>query len=263
MGVLEGKVGFVTGAASGMGRAAAYAMAREGAKIAVADIDVSGGEKTAQTIQDQGGEAIFVRTDVTSAADVAALVERAVGAFGRLDYAFNNAGIITDDGPAAELSQERWDQVIAVNLTGVWLGTKYAIPAMLANGGGVIVNNASTVGLSGQTGTPAYVASKHGVIGLTRSTALEYGRQGIRVNAVCPGMTKTEMHERGMEELGDRAAAEEARYINDTPLRRLGLPEDVANAVVWLCSDAAAQITGHSLVIDGGDLAAWRTNYWW
>src|SRR5215470_7204824 len=175
-GGLADKVAIVTGGASGIGRAAALALARAGAQIVVADIDVDGGEATAQAIVAAGGAAISVRTEVSAAAQVAALVERAVATYGRLDCAFNNAGINDERAPAADLDEALWDRTIAINLKGIWLCMKYEIPAMLAGGGGAIVNTASVVGLTGRRDTPAYVASKHGIIGLTKATALDYGK---------------------------------------------------------------------------------------
>jgi NAD(P)-dependent dehydrogenase (short-subunit alcohol dehydrogenase family) len=263
-GQLAGKVGIVTGGGSGIGRATALAMAREGAKLTIADVNDLGGRETVKAIQELGGEALFIHADMASASDVVAMVERTVSAYGKLDCAFNNAGIFADGGTRiADLDDAIWNQVIAVNLTGVYLCIKHEIPAMLANGGGVIVNTASTVGLAAQSDSPAYVASKHGVVGLTRSTALEYGRQGIRANAVCPGMTHTEMWEQGQRALDPaEAAARQAKVDGDSPMRRMGRPEEMGDAVVWLCSDAASYVNGHALVVDGGDLAAWRTNYW-
>lgn len=247
---LTNKVAIVTGAASGIGRAAALALAREGARVVLADVDMDGGTATAQAIAAAGGTATFVRVDVSAAADVAAMVNCAVAAYGRLDCAFNNAGINDENGPAADLDEALWDRTIAINLKGIWLCMKYEIPAMLAIGGGAIVNTSSVVGLTGRRDTPAYVASKHGIIGLTKATALDYGKQGIRVNAVCPGTIRTAMYVR---RLGDDAALD-ARLAANTPIGRLGTAEDVAEAVVWLCSDASSFVTGQSLVIDGGDI---------
>lgn len=248
---LAGKVAIVTGGASGIGRAAALALARQGARLVVADVDVDGGQATAQAIVAAGGAATFVRTDVSAATEVQAMVDRAVATYGRLDCAFNNAAINDEHAPAADLDEALWDRTIAINLKGIWLCLKYEIPAMLASGGGAIVNTASVVGLTGRRETPAYVASKHGIIGLTKATALDYGKRGIRVNAVCPGTIRTAMYVR---RLGDDPAID-ARLATETPLGRLGLPEDVAEAVVWLCSEASSFVTGHSLVIDGGDIA--------
>jgi NAD(P)-dependent dehydrogenase (short-subunit alcohol dehydrogenase family) len=250
-GRLAGKVAIVTGGASGIGRGAALTFAREGARVIVADLDDGGGAATARMIVDSGGAAAFIHTDVSAAADVGAMVERAVATYGRLDCAFNNAGVNQEHAAAADLDEALWDRTIAINLKGVWLCMKYEIPAMLAGGGGAIVNTASVVGLTGRRDTPAYVASKHGIIGLTKATALDYGKRGIRVNAVCPGTIRTAMY---VQRLGDDPAVD-ARLAAGTPIGRIGTPEDVAEAVVWLCSDAAAFVTGHCLVVDGGDTA--------
>jgi NAD(P)-dependent dehydrogenase (short-subunit alcohol dehydrogenase family) len=247
---LAGRVALVTGGASGIGRAAALAFAREGAQVLVADVDMAGGQATARLIGEGGGAATFIRADVAIGAEVAAMVECAVATYGKLDCAFNNAGINQEDAPVAECTEELWDRTIAVNLKGIWLCMKHELPALLSNGGGAIVNTASVVGLVGRRDTPAYVASKHGVIGLTKATALDYGKRGIRVNAVCPGTIRTPMYERRV----GTDPATDARIAAETPIGRLGTAEDVAEAVVWLCSDAAAFVTGHSLVVDGGDI---------
>jgi NAD(P)-dependent dehydrogenase (short-subunit alcohol dehydrogenase family) len=248
---LDGKIALVTGGGSGIGRAAALAFARAGARVVVADVDAGGGEATAELVRTAGGASTFVRVDVSAAAEVAAMVEHATATYGQLDCAFNNAGINDEQAPAADLDEALWDRTIAINLKGIWLCMKYEIPAMLAGGGGAIVNTASVVGLTGRRDTPAYVASKHGIIGLTKATALDYGKRGIRVNAVCPGTIRTAMYVR---RLGDDPALD-ARLAAGTPVGRIGTPEDVAEAVVWLCSDAATFVTGHSLVVDGGDTA--------
>lgn len=250
-GQLAGRVALVTGGGSGMGRAAALAFARKGAHLVVADISASAADETVGLIQASGARAISVPTDVSSASAVEALVHAAVTTFGRLDYAFNNAGINEERGPLAETAEAQWDRILSVNLKGVWLGMKYEIPEMRRAGGGAIVNNASIVGLTGSRGHAAYVASKHGVIGLTKSAALEYGSHGIRVNAVCPGAIHTPMYVR----IEGTDPANDARIAASIPLGRLGQSEDVAEAVVWLCSDAASFITGHSLVVDGGEIA--------
>jgi NAD(P)-dependent dehydrogenase (short-subunit alcohol dehydrogenase family) len=250
-GHVEGKVALVTGGASGIGRAMALTFAREGAKLVVADMNTEGGQQTVHMITEQGGEASFVQTDVTQPAAVAALIAKTVETYGRLDCAHNNAGI-SGGGRAltAEYSEERWHQVLAVNLTGVWLCMKYEIPQMLHQGGGVIVNTASVAGLIGGRGLAAYVASKHGVVGLTKTAALEYAPQGIRVNCVCPGVIHTPMTERGLSDPERRA-----RIIASEPMGRVGTPEEVAEAVVWLCSDAASFVTGHTMTVDGGFVA--------
>ncbi len=250
-GTFAGKVALVTGGGSGMGRAAAVAFAREGARVAVADVDAAGGEETVQMIAAAGGEAFFARADVSNIADVEALVARALERYGGLDCAFNNAGINEEHGPVADLAEDLWDRILAVNLKGIFLCMKLEIPAMLRGGGGAIVNNASIVGLSGSRNHPAYVASKHGVVGLTRATARDYAARGIRVNAVCPGAIRTPMYVR-ME--GDDPTRD-AEIAASLPIGRLGQSEDVAAAVLWLCSDAASFVTGHALVVDGGEMA--------
>ena len=248
---LEGKTALVTGGGSGIGRASAQAFAREGAKVAVADIAVAGGEETVRMIEEAGGEAIFVKTDVSKGAEVEALVSRAVDTWGRLDCAHNNAGIAEPRVATADLSEELWDRIIDVNLKGVWLCMKYEIIQMLKQGGGAIVNTSSVVGLSGVRLQPAYVASKHGEIGLTRTAALEYAKAGIRVNAVCPGAILTPALK---WYIGNNPEFEQ-QLIAQHPIGRLGTPEEIAEAVVWLCSDAASFVTGHTLVADGGVLA--------
>lgn len=252
MGALEDRVALVTGGSSGIGRACARAFAAEGATIIVGDVSVEDGEETARLIERAGGRATFIRVDVTKASDVAALVRRAVETYGRLDCAHNNAGISGTVAPTAECTEENWDRTIAINLKGVWLCMKYEIRQMLEQGGGgVIVNTAAGAGLTGLAGLPSYVASKHGVIGLTRSAALEYARAGIRVNAVCPGTTATPMVER----LGTSNAEAMAEILSTVPVGRMAAPEEIAAAVVWLCSEAASFVTGHAMVVDGGALA--------
>jgi len=250
-GCLNGKVALVTGGGSGIGRASAFTFAREGAKVVVADMDVEGGKSTASMIKDVEGEAVFVQADVSQAADVKAMVKKVIETYGRLDCAFNNAGIAGPIGVAtAEYSEEVWNQVIGINLTGVWLCMKYEIKQMLQQNGGAIVNAASVLGLVGGN-SPAYVASKHGVVGLTKSAALSYSQEGIRVNAVCPGFIATPMLDPVMEDDPQVKADLIARH----PIGRMGQPEEVAETVVWLCSDAASFITGHAMAVDGGYVA--------
>jgi len=248
---MAGKVALVTGGGSGIGRAAALAFARAGAAVAVADIDAAGGQATAEQIAAAGGAAHFIQADVSRAADVQAMVAETVAHFGRLDYAHNNAGIEGRVVPLLEGDEAEFDRIIAVNLKGVWLCLKHELPQMIAQGGGAIVNTASVAGLVGSAGMAAYGASKHGVVGLSKTAAVEYARAGIRVNAVCPGFIHTPMVDRFT---GNQPAANE-RLARNAPLKRLGTPEEVAEAVVWLCSDAAAFITGHALAIDGGLIA--------
>jgi NAD(P)-dependent dehydrogenase (short-subunit alcohol dehydrogenase family) len=250
-GRVDGKVALVTGGASGIGRATALAFAREGAKLVIADMNDEGGHQTVHMITEQGGEAIFIQVDVTSASAVEALISKTVETYGRLDCAHNNAGIGSGvRARTAEYPEERWHQVIAVNLTGVWLCMKYEIVQMLHQGGGAMVNTASIAGLVGGAGGTAYTASKHGVVGLTKTAALEYATQGIRVNCVCPGYIQTPMTAQGMSDPEQRA-----RIIAREPLGRVGQPEEIAETVVWLCSDAASFVTGHTMTIDGGYVA--------
>jgi NAD(P)-dependent dehydrogenase (short-subunit alcohol dehydrogenase family) len=250
-GQLDGKVALVTGGASGIGRATALTFAREGAKLIIADRHEDGGHQTVHMITEQGGAAIFVQTDVTQVTAVEALISKAVETYGRLDCAHNNAGI-SGGGRAltAEYPEDTWHQVIAVNLTGVWLCMKYEIVQMLQQGGGAIVNTASVAGLVGLPYASAYVASKHGVVGLTKTAALEYAQQGIRVNCVCPSYIATPMTAPGMQD-----PERMARMIASEPIGRMGQPEEIAEAVVWLCSDAASFVTGHTMTVDGGYVA--------
>ena len=250
MSVLEGKAALVTGGGSGLGRASAIALARAGATVTVADVDEQGGKETAALVfEETGGDADFVRADVTQADEVAAMVDKAVARWGRLDCALNNAGTTGASAPTADYTLDDWNRAIALNLTGVFLCLKYELPAMLERGG-AIVNMASGAGLVGFPGLPAYVASKHGVVGLTRAAALEYASQGVRVNAICPGSTRTPMLEGFMG--GDEQV--ERMMTRAVPLGRLGRPEEIADAVVWLCSDAASFVVGHALAVDGGSV---------
>jgi NAD(P)-dependent dehydrogenase (short-subunit alcohol dehydrogenase family) len=248
--VLEGKAALVTGGGSGLGRASAIALARAGATVTVADVDEQGGKETAALVSEEaGGDADFVRADVTQADEVEAMVDKAVARWGRLDCALNNAGTTGVSAPTADYTLDDWNRAIALNLTGVFLCLKYELPAMLERGG-AIVNMASGAGLVGFPGLPAYVASKHGVVGLTRAAALEYASQGVRVNAICPGSTRTPMLEGFMG--GNEQV--ERMMTRAVPLGRLGRPEEIAEAVVWLCSDAASFVVGHSLAVDGGSV---------
>ncbi|MCB8951371.1 MAG: SDR family oxidoreductase [Ardenticatenales bacterium] len=245
---LTNKVTLITGAGAGIGRAAALAFAQAGARLALVDIDEGAGQETARLAQEMGSEAIFVRADVRQAAEVAHMVQATVAHFGRLDCAFNNAGIEGPPTRTADTPEADFDQIIAVNLKGVWLCMKYEIQQMLAQGGGVIVNTASVAGLVGAHSMPAYAASKHGVIGLTKTAAVEYARKNIRVNAVCPAVIRTAMVERALDVMPQLAEG----MIAANPSRRLGEPVEVAAAVLWLCSDAASFVTGAALTIDGG-----------
>jgi NAD(P)-dependent dehydrogenase (short-subunit alcohol dehydrogenase family) len=249
----EGKVALITGGGSGIGRATALAFAREGAKLVIADQNEQGGGQTVRMISDGGGEATFVEVDVTEGSAVQSLISSTIDRYGRLDCAHNNAGISglgiagTEGKPVADFPEERWERVIAVNLTGVWLCMKYEIAQMVRQGGGAIVNTSSILGLVGYAGGCAYVASKHGVAGLTKTAALEYAEQGVRVNCVCPGFIDTPMIAPILSN-----PERKAEILASEPVNRFGKPEEVAAAVVWLCSDAASFVTGHTMTVDGG-----------
>jgi len=251
-GKLQDKVAVITGAASGIGRATALLFAREGARVVVADWDESGGSRIAEEIAEAGGEAVSVRTDVSQAEDVRSLINAAVEGYGRLDVLFNNAGVEGELAPTADCSLENWDSVIGINLKGVFLGMKYAIPHMVSNGGGTIINNASVAGVVGFAGLPAYCASKGGVIQLTKAAALEYAKAGIRVNAICPGVIATPMVERV---LGD---SEEMKKTFEAlePVGRFGTPEEVARLALFLATEDSSFCTGAPFIVDGGFVAA-------
>jgi NAD(P)-dependent dehydrogenase (short-subunit alcohol dehydrogenase family) len=243
------KVALVTGGGSGIGRAAALAFAGEGASVVVVDVDAEQGHATVKAIEQAGGQAMFIRADVSQRADVEAMVLKAVEVYGKLDCAFNNAGIEGAVGlPVVDYPEDTWDRVIDINLKGVWLCMKYELAQMLKQGGGAIVNTASIAGLVGGTFGSAYYASKHGVVGLTKAAAIEYGNSAIRVNAVCPGVIRTEMADRLMKDNESIETAITALH----PLGRLGTPQEVAETVVWLSSDQASFITGQALAVDGG-----------
>ncbi|MBA4088966.1 MAG: short chain dehydrogenase [Sphingobium sp.] len=245
---LQGKVALVTGAGGGIGRAAALAFARSGASVLVSDVNDEGGRATVALIEAQGGKAAFQHCDVSDSAQVKAMVAAAVHHFRRLDCAFNNAGITNI--AADEYDEAVWGRAIGINLTGVMLCMREEAEVMLTQGGGAIVNTASINGLVGNPSQPAYVASKHGVVGLTRHGALRWAKAGIRVNAVCPGVIVTPM-------TAPLVAKEDMRQLLDsmTPMGRMGQAEEVAEAVVWLCSGAASFVTGHPMVVDGGATA--------
>jgi NAD(P)-dependent dehydrogenase (short-subunit alcohol dehydrogenase family) len=247
-GNLDGKVAFVTGAASGIGRATALAFAREGANVVVADIDQQRNQDTARVIEDLGGQALAVNCDVTSGADVQTALSTTVERFGRLDYAFNNAGAEQQPKPTAEITEEEWDRIITINLRSVFLCLKYEIPLMLQHGGGAIVNTSSGAGIKVFGRGAAYAAAKHGVVGLTKDAALDYAASNIRINAICPGIIDTEM----MDRFTRGTPQERNRVIAQEPIGRMGRPDEIAATVVWLCSDAASFVIGHAMVADGG-----------
>jgi NAD(P)-dependent dehydrogenase (short-subunit alcohol dehydrogenase family) len=243
-----GKVALVTGASSGIGRATALAFARAGAKVCVVDVTEKGGQETVKMIEAADGKAFFVKCDVSKPKEVEAMVKAVVKKYGRLDCAFNNAGIEGISANTAECSEENWDRTIAINLKGAWLCMKHELPHMLKQGSGAIVNCASIAGLVGFTGLPAYTASKHGLVGLTKTAALECAKTGVRINAVCPGVIKTPMIDRFTH--GDKAA--EAGLAAAEPVGHVGKPEEIADAVLWLCSERASFVTGQAIAVDGG-----------
>jgi NAD(P)-dependent dehydrogenase (short-subunit alcohol dehydrogenase family) len=247
----EGKVALVTGGAAGIGRTTALAFATEGAKVVIADINVEGGEDTVRMIRDGGGEAIFVRTDVRISEEVKAMADKTIEAFGRLDIAFNNAGINEDAVTMSRCPEDSWERMIDTNLTGVFLCMKYELPKMRKSGVGSIVNTASVMGLVGDGSHPGYSGSKHGVVGLTRTAAIVYARAGVRINVVCPGPTYTGMIHR----LIDGQPELEKLLLANIPMNRMAQPEEIAKAVLFLCSDDASYITGHALAVDGGWVA--------
>jgi NAD(P)-dependent dehydrogenase (short-subunit alcohol dehydrogenase family) len=239
------KAAIITGGSSGIGRAAAVALAKQGVKIAIAARRAKEGEETVRLVKEAGSEGIFVKTDVANENDVRSLVEKTVKQYNRLDYAFNNAGIEEKTTPLVDQTSEVFDQIMNVNVKGIWLSMKYEIPEMIRTGGGAIVNTSSGAGVIGYPQQPIYIASKHAVLGLTKSAALEYAKSGIRINAIAPGVTETEMVERV-----DKQLIEHLKSI--TPIGRIGDPQEIANAVVWLLSDKASFVLGHTLLVDGG-----------
>ena len=250
-GVFSGKVALVTGASSGIGKATARLFANAGAKVVLSDIQSELGEQQAAEIRGMGGSAVFVRCDVSKASDVETLIMKSIDHFGKIDCAFNNAGIEGIPALTADCSEENWDKTIATNLKGVWLCMKYEIREMLKRGGGAIVNTSSVAGLVGFATIPAYTASKHGIIGLTQSAALEYAKNSIRVNVVCPGVIATAMIDRFTH--GDEKSA--GQLAAGEPVGRMGKPEEVGKAVLWLCSGDASFVTGTTLAVDGGWVA--------
>lgn len=254
-GRLEGKIALVTGASSGLGKATALAFAREGAAVVVAARREAETEATACAIRDGGGRAIAVPTDVSSPAQVEAMVDTAISTYGRLDVAFNNAGVFDTEGLVHEANEDLWDALIDINLKGTWLCMKSELPHMLEQGGGSIINMSSTAGLSGWSDNPIYSASKHGVIGLTKSAALQYAPSGIRINVVCPAFTQIEAMDAILEV--DPNAGEDMK--STIPLGRIGRMEETAEAVLWLASDASSFCVGHALALDGGQtIGLWR-----
>ena len=250
-GSFTGKVAFVTGAGSGIGRATALAFTRAGASVVVADIAEQGNQETARLIEQQGCCALAVRCNVTQTDDVKSALDKTIEAFGRLDFAFNNAGIEQPVMAAGDLTEQDWDRIVVVNLRGVFLCMKHEILLMLKQGGGAIVNTSSGAGVKGFKGQAAYAAAKHGVIGLTKSAALDYAQSNVRINAVCPGIIATPM----MQRFTGGTREGEQRVVAQEPVGRMGTPEEIAAAVIWLCSDAAAFVIGHAMVIDGGQTA--------
>ena len=242
----KNKVALVTGASFGIGRATAILFAHKGAKVVL--VDWQENSETLEAITAFGGEATFIKCDVSQLSEVQKMIQKTISVYGRLDFAFNNAGIEGTSATITECTEENWDKTIGINLKGIWGCMKYEIPEMLKNGNGAIVNCASIAGLVGYVGLPAYVASKHGVIGLTKTAALENAKLGIRVNSVCPGAIKTPMIDR----LTNNKKEVEAQYAAQEPIGRLGNPNEVANAVIWLCSEAASFVTGHAMAVDGG-----------
>jgi NAD(P)-dependent dehydrogenase (short-subunit alcohol dehydrogenase family) len=248
-GTMTGKVVLVTGGSSGIGRATCVRFAQEGAVVVLAARRVAEGEQTAQLVRQAGGEALFVRTDVAQPADVQALVTTCLERYGRLDYACNNAGIEGTIVPLVEASEAQWDTIMGINLKGTWLCMKAEVPPMREQGGGAIVNVASVAGMIGFPGLGPYVATKHGMIGLSKTAAMEHAQDHIRVNVVCPGLIDTAMADRFT---GGPQTDVEQFIMSLKPMRRRGTSAEVAETIVWLCSDAASYVTGHSMVVDGG-----------
>lgn len=249
--MFQNKVALVTGGSFGIGQATAIAFAKRGARVVIADRIEDKEQFTLHQIEGAGAKGLFVPCDVASPGDITALIDQTFSTFGRLDFAFNNAGIEGISAETHECTLENWERTIAVNLTGIWLCMRHELPHMLRQGHGAIVNCASVAGLVGFAGLPAYVASKHGVVGLTKTAALENAKRGVRINAVCPGVIRTAMIDR----LTGKDKVVEQQFTNMEPVGRFGEPSEVAEAVVWLCSDAASFVTGHALAVDGGWIA--------
>jgi len=245
---MEGRITLVTGSTSGIGRGIALVFAREAAKVVVTGRNIEGGQETVDMIKKEGGDAVFVQADLLQSSQVEKLINRVVEVYGRLDCACNNAGIAGIRVPFIEFPEDQWNLVIETDLKSVWLCMKYEIPQMLKQGKGAIVNISSAAGLKPNKGSTAYCSAKHGIIGLTKMAALEYAEAGIRVNTVCPGPIRTPL----VEDLCKKHPEREAWYISTTPMRRMGTPEEIGEAVVWLCSDASSYITGITLPVDGG-----------
>lgn len=249
MSIWNDQVALVTGAGAGIGRAAAFAFAEEGARVIVNDVQTDNGNETARMIRELGNDAEFVAADVSNSKETENLIHQIIKRHGRLDFAFNNAGIEGVMATTADCTEENWDRTLSVNLKGVWLCMKYELQHMLGRESGAIVNCSSVAGLVGFAQLPAYVASKHGIVGLTRAAALEYATKGIRINAVCPGVIRTEMVAR-LER-----SHPEVQLAAGEPIGRMGTPEEIAEAVIWLCSDRASFVTGQAWAVDGGWVA--------
>ena len=247
----DGKVALVTGSGAGIGAVTAQAFARAGASVVVTDVDVDGGKTTVESIRSDGGQAEFFAADVTDAEAVKALVRFAVDTYGGLHFAHNNAGVLGESARLTDSDDETWFRTVQINLNAVYLGMKHQIPAILDSGGGAVVNTSSYAGLVAVPFASAYVASKHGVIGLTKAAAVEFGKKGVRVNAVCPGSARTKMN---IERVAGNPAIEKA-MTDVSPMKRFVEPEEVASAVLWLCSEDASFVNGHALAVDGGALA--------
>ena len=247
---LKGKIALITGGSSGIGRAAAQLFSREGAKVVIADINVEGGEKTVRSISDAGGEAHFVRTDISKSAQIEALIKKIIEIYGRLDCAYNNAGILGDMVSVVDYTEETWNAVLETNLKGTWLCMKYEIPEMLKQGSGAIVNTTSTTGLFiGGRFRSAYSASKAGIVSLSKVAALEYADHGLRINVICPS-ARTPM----LEQIFELNPEAEASFVAQMPMGRIADPEEVVEGALWLCSDASSFVTGHVLAVEGGFL---------